>query len=186
MLVSSVPCKACSSCLLAASSRFNVSSTSACSWDCGQEKGHPEPVPVGAHPLPSPRPSECEQGPDPRPSTLSTHLALGLLAHPLEGILQLLLLPLHITLGLPRRRHLLGHLCVLRTPVGSQQPSRPGLCSQQPAADPPFSAGRRGSAPARCTSPSACCTAAHSPALSLPCTGPGELWVHPLAHRCPP
>lgn len=31
----------------------------------------------------------------------------------------------------------------------------------------PSAAGRRGSAPARCTSPSACCTAAHWPGLSL-------------------
>lgn len=74
MLVSSVPCKTCSSCLLAASSRFNVSSTSACSWDCGQEKDHPEPVPVGCPPTAMPMSlSEYKQG-SPSPSPLCTLL----------------------------------------------------------------------------------------------------------------
>lgn len=44
---------------------------------------------------------------------VSAHLPLSLLAHPLEGVLQLLLLPLHIPLGLPGCCHLLGHLRVL-------------------------------------------------------------------------
>lgn len=46
-------------------------------------------------------------------SLILTHLPLCLLAHPLEGILQLLLFLLHIPLGLPGHCNLLGHLCIL-------------------------------------------------------------------------
>lgn len=46
-------------------------------------------------------------------SLILTHLPLCLLAHPLEGILQLLLFLLHIPLSLPGHCNLLGHLCIL-------------------------------------------------------------------------
>jgi len=65
IVVSSVPCKTCSSCLLAASSCFKVSSTSACSWDCGQERGHPEPILVGYPPTAKPTSLCVSRGPHP-------------------------------------------------------------------------------------------------------------------------
>lgn len=113
-----------------------------------------------------------------------THLPLSLLAHPLEGVLQLLLLPLHIPLGLPGRCHLLGHLRILVTAereLSDPQRQGPWLGKGMPggvSGSPPSAAGQRGSAPARCTSPSACCSAARWPVPALPHTQ-GRRGEHP-------